>query len=102
MGHFRPENEAIRKSRHVVDNSNIFLGVQDTAADITSIVYQNFTGGPFVQQSVAINQLTIYAPPLAVPAPIIGTALPGFMLMGGGLVAWWRRRKKPQRRPRRR
>ena len=45
------------------DNSDIFLGVQDTTADITSIVFQVFTGDPLVQTIVAINQLTILVEP---------------------------------------
>jgi hypothetical protein len=50
-------------SGDVGDNSDIFLGVQSTTANITSIVFLTFTGDPPVQQSVAINQLTIDAPP---------------------------------------
>lgn len=73
------------------DNSNIFLGVQDSIADITSITYLTLTSDPtFRLQSVAINQLSI-----TVPTPIHG-ALPGLItvLVGGGFFGWRRRCKK--------
>jgi hypothetical protein len=79
-------------SGDVGDNSNIFLGVH--AADITSVTYLTFTGGPYTPQVVAINQMTIS--PAAVPGPIAGAGLPGLILAGGGLLLgwWWRRRQK--------
>src|SRR4029077_17444291 len=54
-------------SGDVGDNSNIFLGVQDTTTDITSVTYLTFTANPFTLQDVAINQMS-----LSVPGPTIG------------------------------
>ena len=51
-------------SGDVADNSNIFLGVQDATAEITSIEFRTFSttdGG--AAAAVAINQMTIDGPP---------------------------------------
>jgi hypothetical protein len=54
-------------SGDVGDNSNIFLGVQDATADITSVIFLTFVGDPptvpYTSNGVAINQMTISAPP---------------------------------------
>ena len=77
------------------DNSNIFLGVKCSIADITSITYQTFTSDPIsFRHGVAINQVSVSAPPSPVPGPIAGAGLPGLILACGGLLGWWRRRQR--------
>jgi hypothetical protein len=45
------------------DNSNVFLGVQDSTADITEIVYLIVDSDPSTPQNVAINQLSVVPGP---------------------------------------
>lgn len=77
-------------SGDVGDNSNIFLGVQDSVADITSVTYLTFTSTPqFDLQAVAINQLTIVgSTPLPAALPLFVTGLGAL-----GIVGWRRKRK---------
>jgi len=75
------------------DNSNIFLGVQDSIADITSITYLAITSSPTSRlQDVAINQMSVIAPETPLPAalPLFATGLGIAGLLG------WRRKRKPQ------
>jgi hypothetical protein len=77
----------------VGDNSNIFLGVEDATADITSVTYLTFTSNPFTFQQVAINQVTIDAPaatPLPATLPLFAGGLGALALLG------WRRKRKAQ------
>ena len=82
-------------SGDVADNSNTFLGVQDTTADITSVIYLTFADGSNSSGPVAINQMTITPgdPTTAVPEPSTwGMLLLGFA--GIGFMAY-RRKSKP-------
>jgi YVTN family beta-propeller protein len=56
-------------SGDVADNSNIFLGVQDATADITSIEFSTISASG-AATGVAINQMTIDAPPVPAVAYI--------------------------------
>ena len=83
------------------NNSNIFLGVQDSIADITSVTYLTFTSNPeFHLQAVAINQVTIgggsvTATPLPAALPLFATGL-GVL----GLLGWRRKRRSAPLPPR--
>jgi len=73
------------------NNSNIFLGVRDTSADITSVTYLTFTASPgFSLQDVAINQMSIGVgvTPLPSTLPLFVTGL-GII----GLLGWYQKRK---------
>lgn len=79
-------------SGDVADNSDPFLGVQDTTADITSVTYLTFADGSSSSGPVAINQMTITPGVSATPLP---AALPLFATGLGALgVLGWRRRRK--------
>jgi hypothetical protein len=72
------------------DNSNIFLGVQDGSADITSVTYLTFTASPeFSLQDVAINQVSIAVNPLPAALPLFVTGL------GAMCLLFWLRKRKP-------
>lgn len=36
--------------------------------------------------------------PVAVPGPLVGAGMPGFVLAGAGMLAWWRRRRPSPKR----
>jgi hypothetical protein len=78
-------------SGDVADNSDPFLGVQDTTADITSVTYLTFLAGSSSSGPVAINQMTITPGVAVTPLP---AALPLFATGLGalGLLAWRRKR----------
>ena len=44
-----------------------------------------FSGGSF--------DTVLTLTPVAVPGPVAGAGLPGFLLASGGLLAWWRRKR---------
>jgi hypothetical protein len=80
-------------SGDVGDNSDPFLGVQDTKADITSVTYLTFVNSS--SDRVAINQMTIT--PGVAPAPLrpLPAVLQLFVTGLGalGLLHWRRKRK---------
>jgi hypothetical protein len=78
-------------SGDVGDNSDIFLGVRDTTADITSVVYLTYTSTPqFQLQSVAINQLTVGTTAIPGALPLFATGIGALGLLGA------RRKRKAQ------
>ncbi len=70
-------------SGDVGDNSDIYLGVQDATADITSVTYLTFTSSPeFELQSANINEMTIAATPLPSSLSLLSIGLGVMSLFG--------------------
>jgi hypothetical protein len=79
-------------SGDVADNSNTFLGVQDSTSDITSVTYLTFADGSSSSGPVAINQLTVgpgvAVTPLPAALPLYATGLGALALLR------WRKKRK--------
>jgi hypothetical protein len=88
------ELDRINKSATVFDgtiistNPNITFRYDDPA---------DFTGRILADNILVDSSASITVPTSsAVPGPIVGAGLPGFVVAGGSLLVWWRRRRSNQ------
>jgi hypothetical protein len=80
-------------SGDVGNNSDIFLGVQDTKSNITRVAFEIFDSSG--SQTVAINQMSVGSTKAhGVPGPLAGGGLFPLGLGAAGLVYWLVRRSR--------